>query len=364
MAINQVYPENYTQQLERKAQTMRILFNQFQLPPLEIFESPAINFRMRAEFKIWHESNQAHYAMYEPGAYKKPFIIDTFPIGSATIIGLMPKLLEAINDSESLARRLFQVEFLTTTQQQCVITLIYHCPLSDEWENEARLLADQLGCSIIGRSRKQKRIVGQDFVLETFKIGGREFTYQQVETGFTQPNAVVCEKMLNWAYESAQGLGGDLLELYCGNGNFTLPLACQFDKVLATEISKTSVNSALYNINKNAIDNISVLRMSSEEFVQAMDKVREFRRLRDIDLDSFHFSTIFVDPPRAGLDQQTLALVQRFDNIIYVSCNPETLRSNMDSLQQTHEIKRFALFDQFPYTDHIESGVLLQKKQP
>lgn len=70
---------------------------------------------------------------------------------------------------------------------------------------------------------------------------------------FTQPNAAVCRKMLEWACRAAEGLGGDLLELYCGNGNFTLPLSRYFRQVLATEISKTSVSAAQWNIEANWI---------------------------------------------------------------------------------------------------------------
>ena len=92
----------------------------------------------------------------------------------------------------------------------------------------------------------------------------------------------------------------DLLELYCGNGNFTAVLAQHFKSVLATEISKISVRSAETNFTHNKVDNVSVVRMSSEEFTQALNGERPFRRLKDIDLDSYNFSTIFVDPPRAG----------------------------------------------------------------
>ena len=53
---------------------------------------------------------------------------------------------------------------------------------------------------------------------------------------------------------------------------------------------------------------------------------------------------------------------ERFDTILYVSCNPETLRANLDSLTETHEIVRTAIFDQFPWTDHLESGVLLKRR--
>lgn len=69
-----------------------------------------------------------------------------------------------------------------------------------------------------------------------------------------------------------------------------------------------------------------------------------------------------VDPPRAGLDDKTVELVRQFDNIVYISCNPTTLHENLGQIGESHHIKRFALFDQFPYTDHIECGVFLKRR--
>ena len=63
----------------------------------------------------------------------------------------------------------------------------------------------------------------------------------------------------------------------------------------------------------------------------------------------------------AKLDEATVELVKQFDNILYISCNPETLKNNLDSICETHTIEHFAIFDQFPYTHHLESGVLLKK---
>ncbi len=70
-----------------------------------------------------------------------------------------------------------------------------------------------------------------------------------------------------------------------------------------------------------------------------------------------------VDPPRAGLDPQTLELAQSFDSIVYISCNPQTLHDNLRTLIKTHRLVRFAAFDQFPYTHHLESGVYLERRQ-
>ena len=356
----QLYPAQLEAKRKRFLETMAGL----NLPAPEVFDSAPVNFRMRAEFRIWHEQGRAHYAMNRPGE-KRPYIIDSFPIGSTLINQLMTPLIDEINSRPILSNRLFSAEFLTTLSGEVLVTLIYHRPLDDEWQRAAEQLQTALGIMLIGRSRKQKLVLERDYVVEKLTVDDREFSYQQVESGFTQPNAKVNEKMLSWASgccsDHSKG-AGDLLELYCGNGNFTAVLAQHFDRVLATEISKISVRSAQTNFHNNAVDNVTVVRMSSEEFTQALNGERPFRRLKDIDLENFNFSTIFVDPPRAGLDDGTLALAQRFDTILYISCNPGTLRNNLDKLTESHSIVRSAIFDQFPWTDHLESGVLLKRR--
>jgi tRNA (uracil-5-)-methyltransferase len=95
---------------------------------------------------------------------------------------------------------------------------------------------------------------------------------------------------------------------------------------------------------------------------QAHNKEREFRRLQSVDLDSYDFSCVLVDPPRAGLDSDTIELISKIEHIVYISCNPQTLARDLETLSQTHKVVNSAIFDQFPHTPHIESGVFLSKK--
>ncbi|MGB2040801.1 MAG: tRNA (uridine(54)-C5)-methyltransferase TrmA [Porticoccaceae bacterium] len=363
MSIDKTDPQQYQLQLDTKLRDYRSTMEQVgvALGDIAVHRSEPLGFRMRAEFRIWHQDGQVFYAMNRRGE-KRPYIIQDFPIGAPLINQTMPSLLEALNSSPILSRKCFSAEFLTTSSGQVLITLIYHRALDADWEAEARALQAQLGAAIIGRSRKQKLVLDRDYVVENLTVDGRNYSYQQVESGFTQPNAGVNTQMLQWSSQQLAGSSGDLLELYCGNGNFTAVLAQHFKQVLATEISKISVNSALTNFAANQVDNVSVVRMSSEEFTQALNKQRPFRRLAQIDLDSYNFSTIFVDPPRAGLDSETEKLVSRFDNILYISCNPQTLASNLSRITESHRIESVAVFDQFPWTDHLESGVLLRRK--
>ena len=357
----------YQQQLADKKQYLQQLFQGLDFPEIEVFESPEQHYRMRAEFRIWHEGGEMFYAMFERGQKASGASLircDQFPAASESINALMPKLIEATSNHPELKNRWYTVEFLSTLSGEMLVTMIYPKKLNEAWQQAAQELAHTLGIHIIGRSRGQKIVLSQDFVTETLEVNGKTFRYRQIEGSFTQPNAQVCQKMLTWACDAAQNLGKDLLELYCGNGNFTLPLSQHFNQVLATEVSKTSVNAAQWNIEANQITNLKIARLSAEEFTEAYTQNREFRRLKEqgIDLKNYDFSTIFVDPPRAGVDDETLKLVARFDNVLYISCNPETLRANLDTLCQTHTIERAALFDQFPFTHHIESGVWLKKK--
>ena len=112
--------------------------------------------------------------------------------------------------------------------------------------------------------------------------------------------------------------------------------------------------------------NLAIARLSAEEVSSALAGERAFRRLQALDkpLESYRFSTVFVDPPRAGLDPATRKLVSGFERILYISCNPEALARDMAALGEIgsgHRVVSAALFDQFPYTDHIECGVLLVK---
>ncbi len=369
MAIPTVDPARYDEQLAEKQAYVESTFAAFDTPALEVYPSPPSHYRQRCEFRIWHEEDDLFYAMFEVDPEnpknKRVVRLDQFPVASAHINELMPKLRDAFLASDELRRRLFQVEFLTTLSGEALVTLIYHRPLGDAWEAEARALESALGIMIIGRSRKQRLVLTRDHVWERLTVDGRTLHYQQVENSFTQPNAHICQTMLGWAKEATQGRQAeDLVELYCGNGNFTIALAENFRRVLATEISRTSVASANVNLEANGVTNAHVARMSAEEFALALKGEKEGRRVAEMALDEYDFSTVLVDPPRAGLDEQSCQQISEYAQIVYISCNPATLAENLTLLTKTHDIERFALFDQFPFTHHCECGVLLTRRQP
>ena len=369
MPLSRVKPENYETLLSQKVEAVADLMSAFLPPPPIVYPSQRTGFRLRAEFSMWHDDDDINFVMFRREDPKTPVILTEFPIGHILIQQSMPVLRNFLRASSALRYKLFQTEFLVSLSGDLLVTLVYHRKLNEAWENIVQLLLAELqplarSISIIGRSRKQKLVVGSDFVRECLPIHGELYHYRQYEQCFSQPNGRVNIAMIEWACERARGLGGDLLELYCGNGNFTIPLSRHFAHVIATEQSKTSTHAARANLTENNVQNVLLVRLSAEEVVEAMQGQRVFRRLRDLPkpLDQFRLESLFVDPPRAGLDDHTLRMASQFPTVMYVSCNPYTLAQNMEVLHKTHEIENFALFDQFPYTDHIECGVLLQRR--
>jgi tRNA (uracil-5-)-methyltransferase len=360
-----VDPNNYEKQLDAKKTQFNEQFATFNLPELEVFASPKENYRMRSEFRVWHDGDDLYYIMFDQ-ATKQKIRVDQFPPASKLINDVMAPLIELIKVNKILRFKLFQIEFISTLSGQILVSLLYHRQLDDLWQDEANklkaTLSTQFDINFIGRAKKQKLLLNKDYVVESLLVDNQILIYQQIENSFTQPNAVISVSMLEWAIDCTRYSQGDLLELYCGNGNFSIALAKNFNKVLATEIAKPSVQSAQYNIAKNNIDNLTIIRMSAEDFTQAINKERTFSRLEGIDLDDYQCNTIFVDPPRSGLDDETVKMVQTYDNILYISCNPETLEANMRVFNETHRVERFALFDQFPYTHHTEAGVYLIRR--
>jgi len=362
MPLPRIDPANYAVQLAGKVAQFERDFAPFAIPEPEVFPSAPEHYRLRAEFRIWHQDEQLYYAMFDPENPKQPVMVEHFPMAAESICRLMPRLLARLRASQTLRGGLFQADFLATLSGELMVTLIYHRQLGTGWELAARNLAVDLGIQVIGRSRGQKVVLDRDWLLEEFELNGRRLRYQQVEGSFTQPNGGVNRQMLGWACKQAAGLGGDLLELYCGNGNFTMALAPLFGRVLATEVSKTSVRAAEYNLAANEVENLALVRASSEEIADALAGRTVLKRMKDIDLASYHFSTLFVDPPRSGLDATTLEFAAGFDNILYISCNPQTLQENVAALQATHVVRAAAVFDQFPYTHHLECGLLLTRR--
>jgi len=406
--------EPYEDQILYKKQLIGDKFREFFDGEFEFFASSPQNYRIRAEFGIWHDIWHGAFdlAYTMGGARSKKILINECPKVALPIANLMPRLLEALRRSEALKERLFGVEFISCSSG-ILATLLYHKRLGEREQEAICELADKLGIRVMARARGQKLLSGELSLTDELCVDGRVYKFRFGENAFIQPNRGVNEKMIAWArscvdfgkegtneVRAAQNFAvknsiaensvaqnssheqsaprnsscekhavrpessaaRDLLELYCGHGNFTIPLAAKFNRVLASEISKSSIANARINCKLNGVCNAQFVRLSADELMSAFARQREFERLKGIDIFSYDFSHILIDPPRAGLEPSVIDFIKNFRNLIYISCNPQTLFENLRSLCTTHEVRRFAIFDQFAHTAHIECGVLLRRR--
>lgn len=379
-------PENYQAYLQQKIDAISSMLKQAVLSTphgadsgidqvaIEVHPSIPEHYRMRGEFAVYHhDDDHFDFVMYEKNSKpRKRIVVNEFPGCTVAINQAMALLREFAPGFAELRYKLFEADFLSNQKGEVVISLIYHKPINEAlWQAQAsefrKLCAERgLTCSLLAHARKQSLANGNDYVIETIDTIRGPIYLKQVEGTFSQPNATACKAMLNFALSCVQDCANqDLIELYCGSGTFTVTLAPCFRKVFATEVARVPTLTAAYNMALNHITNLKLARLSALEVTEALNGVREFKRLKEqeIDLRTYDFKTLLIDPPRAGLqDEAALSFTAQYDRIIYISCGPEALASDLKYLTKTHRITKLAFFDQFPYTEHLESGVLLERR--
>lgn len=152
------------------------------------------------------------------------------------------------------------------------------------------------------------------------------------------------------------GLEGSktVYDLYCGIGSISLHLAKKAKKVIGVESVKTAVDDAIKNAEHNKITNVEFVCGKVEDVAGEM--VKKYGRP----------SVVIVDPPRKGCEREALKAIRmmRPNKIIYVSCNPSTLARDLKILceNKRYSIKKVQPVDMFPFTSHVETVVLLERK--
>ncbi|WP_052609106.1 23S rRNA (uracil(1939)-C(5))-methyltransferase RlmD [Candidatus Izimaplasma bacterium HR1] len=143
-----------------------------------------------------------------------------------------------------------------------------------------------------------------------------------------------------------------IIDAYCGAGAISMYLAPFVEKVYGIDVSEESIYSALHNKKANKFENTSFFK---GEVANILPRIYDNKITPDV---------IVFDPPRSGIDDKTLDLLNRkpVSKIIYVSCNPSTLAKNIKQLSSKYNVGSITPFDMFPHTSHIETVVVLTKK--
>ena len=172
---------------------------------------------------------------------------------------------------------------------------------------------------------------------------------------FTQVNAEINHKMIQRTLELLDVSADDrILDLFCGLGNFTLPLASRVTEVVGVEGDANLVKHARQNATLNNLNNAT--------FEQA-DLTQT--QLKDYPWAKAGFNKILLDPPRSGAFEVLSQLADLgAERLVYVSCNPATLARDAGELVEKYgyTLVTAGIMDMFPHTQHVESIALFVKK--
>ncbi|HYE38060.1 23S rRNA (uracil(1939)-C(5))-methyltransferase RlmD [Methylocaldum sp.] len=187
----------------------------------------------------------------------------------------------------------------------------------------------------------------------SYALPNQDIEFRFKPTDFTQVNVEINRKMVDRVMEVLDPAPGDaVLDLFCGIGNFTLPIAKRAGCVIGVEGSRESVERARQNADANSMGNV-------EFHVADLSQA-----LNDADWASRRYDKILLDPSRAGAEE-VLSYVPRWgaSRIVYVSCNPSTLARDAGILVHQHGYRliRAGVMDMFPQTAHVESIALFEK---
>ena len=135
--------EQYEAQLAEKVVRLQSMMAPFSDLVPEVFRSPVSHYRMRAEFRIWHDGDDLYHIIFDQQT-KSRIRVDSFPAASELINQLMTAMIAGVRNNPVLRHKLFQIDYLTTLSNQAVVSLLYHKKLDDEWRQEAEALRDAL----------------------------------------------------------------------------------------------------------------------------------------------------------------------------------------------------------------------------
>ncbi len=313
---------NYEKQLEFKENKLKEILEKFKIKTKinEIIKSEPINYRNKITLKVDKKI----------GLYKRKsnelINITNCLLADSKINDIIKKLSEeTLNDITEVvikeADNKIMIQYKSTKEN---ITLP-HISADSIYLNDALLE---------GNNQLTKTINDIKYVISP--------------NAFFQVNYNSMHKLYQIIKENC-GKNKNILDLYCGSGTIGLFLAQEAKSIVGIEINENSIRDAEKNKIINKIENIEFKLGPTKKIVNNLKK---------------QFDVIIVDPPRAGLDNETIDFLNKSNckKIIYVSCDPFTLARDLKILESNYIIQEVTPVDMFPNTYHVECVVTLNHK--
>ncbi len=304
--------------------------------------------RARVSLKWDRKSRQLQFGFRQKQS-QRITDIEQCPVLEQSLNQLLPPL-KLILSQFSQPEHLGHLELVAGDNQRIVV-LRHLKPLAEKDRQQLLNLAEQhqLSVYLMPESGQLDLIAGEPGIYQE--------TGCQIEfapNNFIQVNQDVNRQMVQQAMDWLQLDSEDrVLDLFCGLGNFSLPIARLCQEVIGVEGVDAMVVKAAQNAALNQLDNARFYQANLEQDLTSQPWAQQ------------QFNKILLDPARAGaagvIDQVGRLGAER---VVYVSCNPATLARDSQSLiAQGYQLTRLGMLDMFPHTSHMESMALFEKQQ-
>lgn len=298
------------------------------------------HYRLRTQFNVRTSGGVQRIGFFRQGSYDLIEVEDAFLIQP-----LINKVLGGIRALSDRLPQLKEIHINATPAGEAHILLFNeqrsYPPMDAFFSALHQAVPEVIGITGFA-DRKKAFVLGKNSM--TLEIEG--LTLQATEGNFYQVNWEQNRNMVRTVLDFA-GLKGSetVLDLYCGIGNFTLPLAKKAGTVIGIESGYSSIEDAKVNAGRNGVTNAEFIADDMEKGLKTLIQ----RKMRA--------DVIVLDPPRAGATLKVAERVLAFvpNKIVYVSCNPSTLARDLKYFHLFgFRLDRLQPIDMFPYTYHIE----------
>ncbi|MGY9341901.1 23S rRNA (uracil(1939)-C(5))-methyltransferase RlmD [Citrobacter braakii] len=305
-------------------------------------------YRRRARLSLNYRPKEQKLQMgFRKSASSDIIDVKQCPILVPQLEALLPHIRACLESLQGL-RHLGHVELVQAGSGTLMI-LRHTAPLSVQDKEKLECFSHSQGLSLF--------LAPQSEILESiseespwYDSNGLRLTFSPRD--FIQVNEGVNQQMVARALEWLDVQPEDrVLDLFCGMGNFTLPLATRAANVVGVEGVPALVEKGRENALNNGLHNVTFFHENLEEDVTRQPWAKN------------GFDKVLLDPARAGAAGVMQHIIKLEPiRVVYVSCNPATLARDSDALLDAgYVIRRLAMLDMFPHTGHLESMVLFER---
>ncbi|WP_369461643.1 23S rRNA (uracil(1939)-C(5))-methyltransferase RlmD [Citrobacter braakii] len=305
-------------------------------------------YRRRARLSLNYRPKEQKLQMgFRKSASSDIIDVKQCPILVPQLEALLPHIRACLESLQGL-RHLGHVELVQAGSGTLMI-LRHTAPLSVQDKEKLECFSHSQGLSLF--------LAPQSEILESiseespwYDSNGLRLTFSPRD--FIQVNEGVNQQMVARALEWLDVQPEDrVLDLFCGMGNFTLPLATRAANVVGVEGVPALVEKGRENALNNGLHNVTFFHENLEEDVTRQPWAKN------------GFDKVLLDPARAGAAGVMQHIIKLEPiRVVYVSCNPATLARDSDALLHAgYVIRRLAMLDMFPHTGHLESMVLFER---